>query len=390
MIEIIDKSQCCGCNACVQCCPKESISMHEDEEGFLYPRISKDTCIGCGLCEKVCPVLNQKNPKPILKALAAISNDDEARKQSSSGGIFSALAEFIIKKDGVVFGAAYKNDGSVAHRCIDSIDEICLLRGSKYLQSTIGNVFIEAKSLLDKGRLVLFTGVPCQIAALRLFLKKEYTNLYAIDIICHGVPSPMVWHDYLQFISNEKHIDFKGKCIKPNFRDKAQGWRQYQINITLEKEDIKTIIHKELAKTNLYMKGFSNNLFIRPSCFKCPAKGGKSNSDITLGDFWGIEDFCPELDDNKGTSVVVVHNDKGLKILSELNIKSIEVDTSALFKKRNVCYYKSTTRHKKADFWQLYKKDGISAIPVVLKKLRPSLMSVCILRFKQIAHKMIK
>ena len=392
MINIQEKNECCGCAACVQSCPKQCIGLQEDDEGFLYPQVDTTICITCGLCDKVCPVINQKTLSQISNAFAAVHRNDEIRKESSSGGVFTSLAEQIIGCGGVVFGAKYAKDGSVIHACIDSINDINKLRGSKYLQSVIGSVYIQTKRYLDKGQLVLFSGTPCQIAGLKLFLRKEYENLYTVDIVCHGVPSPKVWKDYITYLKQQKAIDFSDSFVIPNFRDKENGWRQYMLDISLvDYKGEKSILHREFAKDNIYMEGFLKNLYIRPSCFSCPAKGGRSNSDLTLGDFWGVECIQPDMDDNLGTSIVVVHTDKALQLIDSLNIVYKKIDSSDLFRKKNVCYYRSTTKLKnQEEFWSLYKEKGINAIPIFLETIKPSLVEIGLLRIKQMIRKLLK
>ena len=197
MITITDKSKCCGCNACVQACPKQCIEMHEDDEGFLYPRVDTTRCIDCGKCEKVCPVINQAEPHRPIKVYAAINPDEEIRRQSSSGGIFTLLAEQTIKEGGVVFGARFDESWQVTHDYTESIEGLASLRGSKYVQSCIGDTFLKAEAFLKQGRKVLFTGTPCQISGLKKYLHKEYENLLTVDFVCHGVPSPLIWQKYL-------------------------------------------------------------------------------------------------------------------------------------------------------------------------------------------------
>ena len=198
MINIIDKKNCCGCNACVQHCPKSCVTMQEDEEGFLYPIVDQEACIDCGLCEKVCPVLNQGEERKPLQVYAANNPNEEIRMQSSSGGVFTLLAETIIQEGGVVFGARFNDDWEVIHDYTETKEELAAFRGSKYVQSRIGDSYCQAEQFLKKGRKVLFTGTPCQIAGLNLFLRKEYGNLLTVDFICHGVPSPGVWKSYLE------------------------------------------------------------------------------------------------------------------------------------------------------------------------------------------------
>lgn len=316
MIQIKDKSNCCGCWACVQQCPKQCISMQVDEEGFLYPDVDTSTCIDCGLCEKVCPVINQKEERIPLQTFAAKNPDEEVRTQSSSGGIFSLIASYVIKRNGIIFGARFNDKWEVIHSYTDTESEIHKFRGSKYVQSQIGSSYNQAKTFLKQGRIVLFTGTPCQIAGLRLFLGKDYDNLLTMDFICHGVPSPGIFRKYLQEATNDNISNIK----RINFRDKSKGWKKFCFLMEYEQSDgsKKTMI-QQLDK-NPFRKGFLSNLYLRPSCHKCPAKSLKSGSDITIGDFWGIQNVLPEFDDDKGTSVIIANTSKGDKLLNKLNI----------------------------------------------------------------------
>lgn len=198
MIRIYNKHDCCGCNSCVQRCPKSSITMREDEEGFLYPDVDESTCIDCGLCETVCPVIHQSTVRKPIAVCAAKNKDEKIRLSSSSGGAFTALAESVIDEDGVVFGAKFDEDWSVVHDYMETREGLAAFRGSKYVQSRIGDSFKKAEQFLKAGRKVLFSGTPCQIAGLKRFLRKEYDNLLTVDFICHGVPSPGVWREYLK------------------------------------------------------------------------------------------------------------------------------------------------------------------------------------------------
>lgn len=198
MIRITDKKNCCGCSACVQRCPKQSIRLEEDTEGFLYPKVNEETCIKCGLCEKVCPILNQADKLPVQEVLAVKNPDEEERMNSSSGGVFLPLARKVINKGGVVFGAVYDESWEVHNVYAEKIEDIYPMMGSKYLQSRIETAYRDAERFLKQGREVMFVGSPCQIAGLRTFLRnKEYPNLLAVDFLCHGVPSPGVWRRYL-------------------------------------------------------------------------------------------------------------------------------------------------------------------------------------------------
>lgn len=357
MIDVKDKHQCCGCTACVQRCPKQCISLKEDEEGFLYPNVEINDCIDCGLCEKVCPVINQAEPNKPLNVFAAINTNEDIRMSSSSGGIFTALAEIILDEKGVVFGARFNENWEVIHDYSETKEGLVSFRGSKYVQSRIGETYNHIEHLLKDGRKVLFSGTPCQVAALHLFLRHEYENLLTVDIICHGVPSPKLWREYLNSITSLSSIR------KISMKDKSTGWRQYKITIEEESSQL-----SELATKNKYLLAFSQNLSLRPSCYNCPAKAGKSLSDITLGDFWGVEEILPEMDDNRGTSFICANSFKGLEIVSKLQVKKISADytTSVPF---NICLERSCQEPmKRQSFWKKFNKVGISVLSEVQPK----------------------
>ena len=238
MIEIVDKHKCCGCAACVQVCPKQCISFNEDEQGFRYPSVDNVVCVNCGLCERVCPVLNQDESKQPLQVYAAKNPNEKIRLMSSSGGIFTMLAESIIDQGGVVFGARFDEKWEVEHAYTETKDGLEPFRGSKYVQSRIGNTYQQVKEFLLSGREVLFTGTPCQIAGLKRFLRRDYENLLTVDVVCHGVPSPLVWRTYLKdFVmcpkgTTEKNTVSISLNEKPvitgiSFRDKSTGWKKY-------------------------------------------------------------------------------------------------------------------------------------------------------------------
>lgn len=323
MIRISDKSKCCGCSACVHICPKQCVSLFLDNEGFLYPKVNASDCIDCGLCEKVCPVISQKEEKKPLETIAALSINEDIRLKSSSGGIFTLLAENIIKQGGIVFGARFDEEWAVVIDSAKTQDEIELFRGSKYLQARIGDSYKQCKEELDKGKEVLFSGTPCQIAGLQNFLRKPYSNLLTVDFVCHGVPSPGVWKKYLEEVLNSSK-----KAIKDvNFRNKPEGWRKFHLTINWDEEN-NTCTLSSRYSDNPYMRAFLANMILRPSCYECPAKSGRSHSDITIADFWGVENFVPELDDDKGVSLVLVNTDKGKNTISKctLEVKAVDYD----------------------------------------------------------------
>lgn len=320
------KEECCGCGACAQVCPRDCIVMKEDQEGFLYPEVDKLKCVSCNLCEKSCPViLNKVSPQEPV-AYAAFCKDEELRLQSSSGGIFSLLAEQILEQGGIVFGAAFDKDWSVHHIGIERVEDLEMLRGSKYLQSRTENTYLEVKKQLLLGRKVLYSGTPCEIEGLKAYLNGEYENLYTQDLICHGSPSPKVW---------KKYVDYRENCAgaaaqRTFFRHKKYGWKTYAVLF----EFSNNTAYEQILTKDLFMQMFLQNLCLRPSCYKCAFKKLGRQSDITLADFWGADKVVPELDDNKGCSVVLIHSEKGKRLFemvkSQMTYKKVELSDALL------------------------------------------------------------
>ena len=344
MIHIIDKSKCCGCNACVQSCPKQCITMEEDEEGFLYPIVNQSFCIECKQCEQVCPVTNTHDSRRPLQVFAAKNRNEEQRLRSSSGGIFILLAEHIIEQGGVVFGARFDKNWEVEHVYAETLKELEPLMRSKYVQSRISNTYKEAKQFLKQGKQVMFVGTPCQIAGLKKYLQKEYENLLTVDFICHGVPSPKVWRKYLEEIKlNQNKNKDNGKntvltsLLKSqsvitdiNFREKQLGgysWKKFGFVINGKLPfmgNLDSVLLSTNVDNNIYMKAFLQNYILRPSCYSCFAKNGKSKSDITVSDFWGLDLCLPDFDDDKGVCAVFLHTKKGINIFESMDIDGIE------------------------------------------------------------------
>jgi ferredoxin len=339
MIKLQKNADCCGCNACMQSCHLKCISMQEDHEGFLYPKVDLEHCIGCGLCEKVCPVINQAEVRQPLRCYAAKNKNEEIRRQSSSGGIFTLLAENILNQKGVVFGVRFDENWEVIHDYIETKEKLALFRGSKYVQSRIGESYLQVKQFLEKGRWVLFSGTPCQIAGLKLFLRKEYDNLLTIDFICHGVPSPKVWRMYLDELIYDQYKKRKKTVLHPklerkdailsiNFRDKTNGWKKF--NFALQYSPTiggtqNTVSLSESLHKNIFMRGFLDNLYLRPSCYACPSKSLKSGSDITIGDLWGIQNINSAFDDDKGISAIMINTKKGEICYNKSDSNSLNV-----------------------------------------------------------------
>ena len=306
MPELAKKQDCTGCTACASVCPRKCIKLVENKQGFLYPKINLKNCIDCKLCVQSCPVcsnLEFTNQKTV--AFAAYSYDKDLRESSSSGGIFSEIAAEVLKQGGVVFGAAYCDQFEIKHICIESEKELWKLRGAKYAQSVLGDTFICVKKYLKQNRLVLFSGTPCQVAGLKSYLKKDYDLLVCVDFVCHGVPSPAIWKSYIRYRSN---TDNAGELpIFIDMRSKETGWSRYRYsNIFQYKEKS----WRSLSGDSLYMKLFVGDYINRTSCGNCHIKGYNRMSDITLGDFWGIWEIDPGMDDDKGTSLILLHSNK--------------------------------------------------------------------------------
>lgn len=380
MIRIAQKANCCGCEACVQICPKRCIAFSEDEEGFMYPSADESLCIDCGLCEKTCPVINSSESVQPLQVYAAKNKSEEERSLSSSGGVFAALAKKTLGEGGVVFGATLSSDFlSVKHVYVEKEDELPALMGSKYVQSRIGNSFQQAKSFLESGRKVMFCGTGCQNMALRSFLRKEYDNLLTVDFICHGVPSPKVWRQHLGEITSDGD-----KIESISFRDKRTGWSHY--SFTLDYVRSATGENKQITRpyeTDPYMWLYLNDYTLRPSCHACPARKGKSHSDLTLGDFWGIETAHPECYDERGVSSLFVNSEKGKNFLAGLKL-DLQTSSLASATAENPPYFVSKKEQKgKAQFFNKYnsgkytleelariyrRKKAIVGIPVWIKR----------------------
>lgn len=354
LLSVIKEKRCCGCEACRQSCPIDSIILEADSFGFMYPVIDEQTCINCGLCEKVCPVLNRVKKGNPIKQYAAFSYNDEVRLRSSSGGIFTQLAEEIINtKGGVVFGVEFDENWDVRHSFCEKTEDIGRFQGSKYVQSQIKDSYIKVRGFLNDGRFVLFSGTPCQISGLKLFLRKEYLNLITVEVICHGVPSPKVWKDYLASLGDANTISGF------NFRDKSKfGWRRYSYKLTRNNGMSQYFEYGN----NAYSEAFLNNLTLRPSCFNCPSKLSNSRADITLGDYWGIEHVHQDLDDDKGCSIVILHTEKGQSLFERIScvVRETELDNVITY---NPSLVESSSRPQKYDvFWTLYQRKGFGSL----------------------------
>lgn len=319
-----DKAQCSGCYACCNICPVDAIRMKVNEEGFWYPSVDETVCIHCGRCIQVCQIDNSKPPKVDMdtEAYACMNLDNGKRLASSSGGIFIELAQYVISHDGIVFGAAFDKHLKLRHTFASTMEECRAFMGSKYLQSQIGRSYSDAKRFLDQKKMVLFTGTPCQIHGLKLFLGREYANLITADLACHGVPSPAVFDKYISDLEQQHH----GKVTSFYFRSKKKGWNNFCTEVHFDTQEQRIQSHNECP----FDKGFLTNLYLRPSCYVCKNKGDNRYSDLVMGDYWGIEKVHKEMSDDQKGSVLFVRTEKGRHIFDAIkgNFKCLNGDDS--------------------------------------------------------------
>lgn len=343
MITVSNKENCTGCSACASVCPNVCIKMQEDQEGFWYPAVNVSECVQCGLCVRTCPVLQKQGLQAEertldIKAYAAYNKAGSVRLESSSGGIFPLLAEEIVNAGGVVFGASFDEDFNVIHDYAETYDEISKFMGSKYVQSKIGNSYQLVRDALNQDRMVLFTGTPCQISGLRYFLGREYNNLLCQDVICLGVPNPKAWRKYVAF---REELAGSTTC-NVSFRRKDKGWTRYSVFFQFANNTSYQRCHYR----DEYMTAFLRAISIRPSCYVCRFRGIRRESDITFGDFWGIHNVFPEMDDDKGISLVLVHSGKGQEIFDRVRhrmlYRFVNVNDAVLYNPSTV---KSVSKH---------------------------------------------
>lgn len=342
MINITEKHNCTGCHACTNICPQQCIVMKSDSEGFLYPKVDLKSCVDCGLCEKACPVLHKEEIDNEPQAYACYNRDELVRLESSSGGLFTLLAEQIINAGGVVFGVGLDKELSAFHSYVETKEQLREFRGSKYVQSKIGETYKKAKEFLTHNRKVLFTGTPCQISGLKSYLQQDYDNLFCIDIICHGVPSPKVWHKYVSYHENR----IGAQAQSANFRHKDKGWKRFSMSLSFNnsKQHIQTL------DKDLFMRAFLKDTCLRPSCHKCNFKTLHRQSDLTLADFWGIQNVLPEMDDDRGTSLLLINSAKGKamfdKIEDEISFEKVDINKAVYY---NPAVIKSAVQNPKRE-----------------------------------------
>jgi ferredoxin len=310
VIAIADKTQCCGCAACASACPADCIEMKADEEGFLYPVADVGRCTSCDLCEKVCPVLqNEPERERLQNAYLVQHKDAEVLLRSTSGGAFTAIAEHVLDCGGVVFGAAFDGSLRVRHVSVDTRQDLRRLRNSKYVQSDIGDAFRAAFELLEQGRTVCFSGTPCQIEGLQHYVRKDYPNLLKVDVVCHAVPSPLVFQRYLAWQAARADDGIAiGDVV---FRDKTRFGYEYSSMCIYSDSDAMNRVYAQGVESDPYLRAFFSNICDRPSCYQCSFKKRYRESDLTLWDCFDVGRLGPELDNNGGVTRVLVHSERG-------------------------------------------------------------------------------
>ncbi len=349
MIEIKDKKKCCGCAACYNACPVDAVSMKPDFEGFLYPSVDKEKCIDCGLCERVCPIINFSEPdKGYLKSFVLRTKDKDDLLGSTSGGFTSPLIDYVIAHDGVVCCASYNKDFKVEHIIVSSrkdvVDNKRYMRGSKYVQSDLGESFKTIKNCLQDNKLVCFIGTTCQTTGLKQYLGKEYENLITIDLVCHGTPSPLLFEKYIKY-QEDKH---KSQMTDIVFRNKTYGYHSGTMRIKFANGDD----YFGSARVDFMLKSFFAEIASRPSCYECHFKTKKRVSDFTIYDAWRADQIVKSIqDDDKGYTNVIVHSQKGLDLLDALKDEyhMYEADSDLAVKLDGKMVMRSAVPHKLRD-----------------------------------------
>lgn len=377
MITFASKSNCCGCEACSQICPKSCIQLHEDEEGFIYPYVKTELCVNCGLCERICPINTAREQILPKETYCAINTNRKVVRESSSGGVFLAIAEQVINKGGIVFGASFNEHWEVSHKWASETASLNGFKGSKYVQSRISNAYREVYDFLRQGKYVLFSGTPCQISALKSFLKIDYDNLLTVEVACHGVPSPKIYRNYLNFVSQNR-ID---SITSVSFRDKKKSWLQYRVVIKAIKNGKNIEIVDDLRSDNIYLQSFLNNYNLRPSCYNCSFKSGRSHADITLADFWGVWNVLPTLDYSNGASAVLINTIKGKTVFGKIDIQKQPVNYSDVVL-YNSCLVKSSSEPSDRKlFWEYWARGNRKLLKQLLFPSKKSIVKRIIDRF---------
>lgn len=348
MIQITDKKKCCGCTACMNICPRDAIHMEPDSEGFAYPVADSGKCVNCGLCEAVCPVLHNSSHEEETECCIARNRDPAIVSDSTSGGMFTAIAAHFLQRGGVVYGAGYDENMRVVCKKADSLDGIVQMRGSKFVQSDPGNAYTEIRSLLKQGTPVLFSGTPCQVSGLVSFLREKPENLFCLDFVCRGVPSPGLWKNYVDRMEKKYH----SKMVFAKFKNKTYGYHA----TTMKVDFANGKSWYGSGRIDPMMKAFVNEMASRPSCSSCAFKGVERWSDITMFDCYGFTKITGLKDDNKGYSSLLIHTTQGKALFEairdQLTVYPAELDK--LVDKNGVMVYGSAKPNPKRDLFYEY------------------------------------
>ncbi len=358
MIQLIDKSYCCGCASCESICPHHAIEMREDEKGFLYPHVNDALCVNCNLCDKACPIINRDNTEKVEatpQIYGCYSKNDDDLRSSSSGGLFSVFARHIIQQNGVVYGAAWSKEMQVKHIRITTIEDLKLLRGSKYVQSNTQGIYQLVKKDLHSGTSVLFSGTPCQIEALRLYLRKDYPSLFTIDVVCHAVPSPLIFKEYITHLQNK----YKKRVVAINLRDKKKGWsRDYHSKIYFDDNTSKF----NTTAANLWNRLFFSFCIDRDSCHKCRFTNYQRPGDITLADFWFLEQSHPDKHNSTGVSLTMVNTSQGKSLFQQISDSITYFETSKEMSQQPSLISPTKASPLRDEFWRDYKHRGFKYV----------------------------
>lgn len=355
MIRITEKQNCCGCSACAQCCPVGAISMISDEEGFYYPKADEVKCIACGKCDRVCPISNPLEiPHEYCDVYIAQNRDEVIRLDSTSGGVFSALAQYVIDKGGYVFGAELDSEFCVRHGQGNSKEDLQRFRGSKYVQSIMGNTFQTVREYLDNGQWVLFTGTPCQVAGLNAFLGKKYEKLILMDIVCYSISSPGVWKQFFGHLEKTGAVRI-GDVGRIKFRDKSKFGYEYTLMTFYGKNN--EVLYSSGPESNPMLRSFVSNTSTRPSCYACKFKGEERVSDFTAWDCYNIYQYDKHRDDNKGSSHMMVHTEKGKQLIREIEkyLNLQKVDTQKAVASEPALTESALPSEMREDFFRKYR-----------------------------------
>ncbi len=348
-----NKGECSGCTACMNICPKNAIKMIYDEEGFKYPVIDKEKCINCGKCYNICPNIKKDKINSIIQAYGAKHKDVKEQFTSRSGGAFIAISDYILQQNGVVYGAELKEDFTVFHNRATNREERDKFKGSKYIQSDMKNIIEDVKKDLENNKKVLFSGTPCQIAGVKACIKDKYKeNLYTCDIICHGVPSELIFREFLKYIEQANNKQIK-KFI---FRDKRFGWAtHHETFIFSDNTEISTTYFRNL---------FYGHHILRPACYTCNYANTHRPADITIADFWGVDEVNPEFWDKNGVSLIIINNDKGQNIFDNIrkDLKTIDCSVEDCTKHTYTLNQPTPITDNRDEFWKDYKREKFDYI----------------------------